>query len=112
MEAELIPSDQSQKPSSEIRHDLLQFAEHVDKKRLRFENLPKHCQSIFEASTNAAHNPTTLSLFLRLLKYFDGGHHLEEMMYRENLLRGNILNILDQFKPLLLTAVREDEIAS
>nr|XP_002130884.1 GATOR complex protein NPRL3-like [Ciona intestinalis]XP_009858314.1 GATOR complex protein NPRL3-like [Ciona intestinalis] len=108
----LTTKEEAQKSSIELQHDLLKFAKTVHKMHVRFEDLPSHCKPLFQTSITASQAPINFNLFLRLLKYFDGRHHLEEMMYRENLLRGDIVNILDQFKPLLLTTVREDEIAS
>nr|CAB3264430.1 nitrogen permease regulator 3-like protein [Phallusia mammillata] len=78
---------------------------------IEFHQLPDLCQSVFKAIP-AAHNTKDLSLFLKLLPYMDGKHHLEEMMYRENMMRPDLLTILEKFRPVLLTAVREDEIAT
>jgi len=49
-----------------------------------------------------------LSLFVHLHKYFDGHHHLEDIMYFENLPRSELVNLLDQFKSLLVTCIRAD----
>ena len=40
--------------------------------------------------------------------YFDGGHHLEEIMYLENIRRSQLLQILDKFRNVLITSVHED----
>ena len=40
--------------------------------------------------------------------YFDGGHHLEEIMYLENIRRSQLLQILDKFRDILITSESED----
>lgn len=42
------------------------------------------------------------------LGYFDGGHHLEEIMYLENIRRSQLLQILDKFRDILITSESED----
>ncbi|XP_031838406.1 GATOR complex protein Nprl3 [Nomia melanderi] len=42
------------------------------------------------------------------LGYFNGGHHLEEIMYLENIRRSQILQILDKFRDVLITCECED----
>ena len=74
-------------------------------------DLPQHCQVLFRR-IEAARNASDLTCFLKLLKYFDGKHHLEEMMYKENIQRLQLLTVLDKFHSLLMTCSREDEIAS
>ena len=40
--------------------------------------------------------------------YFNGGHHLEEIMYLENIRRSQLLQILDKFRDILITCENED----
>uniref|UniRef100_A0A914WBV3 GATOR complex protein NPRL3 n=1 Tax=Plectus sambesii TaxID=2011161 RepID=A0A914WBV3_9BILA len=49
-----------------------------------------------------------LQFFLRLTKYFDGEHHIEDIMYSENCNRSSLLRILDAFEAVLVTSIRQD----
>ncbi|KAJ8673394.1 hypothetical protein QAD02_004656 [Eretmocerus hayati] len=40
--------------------------------------------------------------------YFNGAHHLEEIMYLENICRSQLLQILDKFRDVLITCENED----
>ena len=42
------------------------------------------------------------------LGYFNGEHHLEEIMYLENIRRSQLLKILDKFRDVLITSENED----
>lgn len=42
------------------------------------------------------------------LDYFNGGYHLEEIMYLENIRRSQLLQILDKFRDILITCECED----
>lgn len=97
--------------SDQTKKELSRFVDDYDQKLCHFKNLPLAFQDILR-SVDAAYSPEDLYLFLKLLQYFDGSHHLEEIMYRENMVRFELVTILDKFKPLLSTSVREDEIAS
>lgn len=44
------------------------------------------------------------------LGYFNGGHHLEEIMYLENIRRSQLLQILDKFRDILITCEYEDPV--
>ena len=52
----------------------------------------------------------SLALFtdFRLCKYFDGQHHLEEIMYYENIPRSQLLILLDKFRSVLVTCQHQD----
>lgn len=42
------------------------------------------------------------------LGYFNGGYHLEEIMYLENIRRSQLLQLLDKFRDVLITSECED----
>ena len=94
-----------------FREYLLKVLENSNGEEVLLENLNEEPRNLLRA-VDAANNSDDFCLFLKLVKYFDGAHHLEEIMYRENLVRFELITVLDKFKPLLLTCVREDEIAS
>lgn len=41
----------------------------------------------------------------RLLKYFNGSHHLEEIMLLENIPRNQLLTLIDKFSDILVTCL-------
>lgn len=60
----------------------------------------------------AAQNPEDLRLFARLLHYFRGRHHLEEIMYNENMRRSQLKTLFDKFRSVLVITNHEDPIIS
>ncbi|XP_045473013.1 GATOR complex protein NPRL3 [Harmonia axyridis] len=58
----------------------------------------------------ATNNPEDIRLFAKLCRrnYFKGEHHIEEIMYLENLRRSQLLQLLDKFRDVLLTYETED----
>lgn len=58
----------------------------------------------------AASNPDDLKLLVRLIQqgYLHGMHHLEEIMYLENVRRSQLLQLLDKFREVLITCETED----
>ncbi|XP_015265437.1 PREDICTED: nitrogen permease regulator 3-like protein [Gekko japonicus] len=60
----------------------------------------------------ASHNPEDLRMFARLLHYFRGRHHLEEIMYNENLRRSHLLMLFDKFRSVLVVTNHEDPVIS
>lgn len=56
--------------------------------------------------------PNMLILSRRLCKYFDGTHHLEEIMLNENMTRTDLLNIIDRHLPMLYTMQAPDAATS
>ncbi|KAG4074067.1 hypothetical protein HA402_014272 [Bradysia odoriphaga] len=58
----------------------------------------------------AASSPEDLNLMVRLYQagYFKGEHHLEEIMYFENLRRSQLLQLLDKFRDVLIIYETED----
>ncbi|KAJ3598728.1 hypothetical protein NHX12_000671 [Muraenolepis orangiensis] len=60
----------------------------------------------------AAQNPEDLRMFARLLHYFRGHHHLEEIMYNENMRRSQLKTLFDKFRSVLVVTNHEDPIVS
>lgn len=56
----------------------------------------------------ASKNPDDLKLLIRLIPYFDGKHHIEDIMFFENLERSQILILCDKFREALFTCHYED----
>ncbi|XP_040212949.1 GATOR complex protein NPRL3 isoform X3 [Rana temporaria] len=63
-------------------------------------------------SVPAAQNPEDLKMFARLLHYFRGRHHLEEIMYNENMRRSQLLMLFDKFHSVLVVTNHEDPVIS
>uniref|UniRef100_A0AAR2IJL1 GATOR complex protein NPRL3 n=1 Tax=Pygocentrus nattereri TaxID=42514 RepID=A0AAR2IJL1_PYGNA len=63
-------------------------------------------------SVPAAQNPEDLRMFARLLHYFRGHHHLEEIMYNENMRRSQLKTLFDKFRSVLVVTNHEDPIIS
>lgn len=63
-------------------------------------------------SVPAAQNPEDLRMFARLLHYFRGRHHLEEIMYNENFRRSHLLMLFDKFRSVLVVTSHEDPVIS
>ncbi|KAM8780147.1 GATOR1 complex protein NPRL3 isoform 5-T5 [Rhynchonycteris naso] len=61
-------------------------------------------------SVPAAQSPEDLRMFARLLQYFRGRHHLEEIMYNENTRRSQLLMLFDKFRSVLVVTTHEDPI--
>ncbi|XP_059548467.1 GATOR1 complex protein NPRL3 isoform X1 [Myotis daubentonii] len=61
-------------------------------------------------SVPAAQNPEDLRMFARLLQYFRGRHHLEEIMYNENTRRSQLLMLFDKFRSVLVVTTHEDPV--
>jgi len=60
----------------------------------------------------AAAVPEDLAMFAALARYFQGRHHLEEIMYHENIRRSALLQLVDKFRDLLIKAEHEDPAVS
>ncbi|XP_028311021.1 GATOR1 complex protein NPRL3 isoform X2 [Gouania willdenowi] len=60
----------------------------------------------------AAQNQEDLRMFARLLHYFRGHHHLEEIMYNENMRRSQLKTLFDKFRSVLVVTNHEDPIIS
>lgn len=64
--------------------------------------------AIFKVSNS--NSDEDLKLFARLCRknYFQGNHHIEEIMFLENLSRSQLLQLLDKFRDVLITYETED----
>ncbi|KAI2798588.1 hypothetical protein RDWZM_004548 [Blomia tropicalis] len=67
---------------------------------------PEEIHAIMTAP--AADNVEDVRLFSKLCSYFDGHHHIEDIMYYENLRRSQILTLIDKFRDVLLVYQFED----
>lgn len=56
----------------------------------------------------SSRQPEDLKLLLRLIPYFDGKHHVEDIMFFENLERSQVLILCDKFRDILFTCHYED----
>lgn len=65
------------------------------------------CECILNIA--ASQNYDDLRLFARLCPYFNGRHHLEDIMYYANVRRSALLALIDKFRDILFTAQYEDE---
>lgn len=63
-------------------------------------------------SVSAAKDAQSLALFCRLFPYFNGRHHVEEMMHAENLTRLQVHRLLEQFAGVLTTCSKTDHISN
>uniref|UniRef100_A0A8C5Q7T6 GATOR complex protein NPRL3 n=1 Tax=Leptobrachium leishanense TaxID=445787 RepID=A0A8C5Q7T6_9ANUR len=61
-------------------------------------------------SVSASQNQEDLKMFARLLHYFRGKHHLEEIMYNENMRRSQLLMLFDKFRSVLVVTNHEDPV--
>ncbi|XP_037363751.1 GATOR complex protein NPRL3 isoform X1 [Talpa occidentalis] len=93
--AELLPSGDSPLDKRMTESLLASLAEH---ERAAILSVP------------AAQNPEDLRMFARLLHYFRGRHHLEEIMYNENTRRSQLLALCDKFRSVLVVAAHEDPV--
>lgn len=59
-------------------------------------------------SIPSSRNAEDLKLFISLLPYFDGKHHIEDIMFFENLDRSQVLILCDKYRDILLTCHYED----
>ncbi|XP_069123257.1 GATOR1 complex protein NPRL3-like [Argopecten irradians] len=101
----------SKSPSSEIASDSSQVSEDMKTGNRSYQDglssLSKEEQECV-LSVPAAKNPDDLKLFSRLCSYFNGKHHLEEIMYYENLHRAHLVTLLDKFRDVLIMCQYQD----
>ncbi|KFD50530.1 hypothetical protein M513_08598 [Trichuris suis] len=53
-------------------------------------------------------DPAQLELFVQLLPYFDGEHHIEEMMFFETLSRAKVMQVICDYDDMIVLSVHED----
>ena len=56
----------------------------------------------------AAKHLDDLQMFVRLFPYFNGNHHIEEIMYFASLRRPQLLTLLDKFRDVLILCNYQD----
>ncbi|KAK1164884.1 GATOR complex protein NPRL3-like isoform X3 [Acipenser oxyrinchus oxyrinchus] len=95
--AELVPGGDS---PLNIRMTESLLARLSERERVAILNVP------------AAQNAEDLRMFARLLLYFRGRHHLEEIMYNENMRRSQLMTLFDKFHSVLAVTNHEDPIIS
>lgn len=59
-------------------------------------------------SIPSSKNPDDLKLLISLMPYFNGRHHVEDIMFFENLERSQVLILCDKFRNILFTCHYED----
>lgn len=59
-------------------------------------------------SIPSSKNVEDLKLLIKLMPYFNGRHHVEDIMFGENLERSQVLILCDKFRDILFTAHYED----
>lgn len=105
----LPPSDDESEISS-MQNDELKIDELAGPGITSIENwhlLSKHEQrSIIKMKRTA--DIEDIQFFLRICPYFRGLHHLEEIMYYENIRRSELLTLIDKFRSILVTTQHED----
>ncbi|XP_027228849.1 GATOR1 complex protein NPRL3 [Penaeus vannamei] len=77
--------------------------------RRRLDTFLSPAEKEMVMKVEAAQNPEDLKLFAKLCVYFRGRHHLEEMMYRANLWRSELLQAIDKFRQVLITCQHPDD---
>ncbi|XP_041035501.1 LOW QUALITY PROTEIN: GATOR complex protein NPRL3 [Carcharodon carcharias] len=95
--AELLPGGDSPLNKRMTENLLASLSDH---ERKMIQNIP------------AAQNPEDLRMLAKLLHYFRGHHHLEEIMYNENMRRSVLLMLIDKFRSVLVVRNHEDPIIS
>jgi len=107
----IVPSSASEsmtEPSSSQEHwNIVNVQEHWRQRDSHLAHLNAEQKKAIQA-VPAANNPEDLKLFTRLCPYFTGRHHLEEIMYYENVRRSQLLTLLDKFRTVLITTQHED----
>ncbi|KAJ8317878.1 hypothetical protein KUTeg_002969 [Tegillarca granosa] len=101
----------SKSPSSEIASDSSLVSEEVKGHWSQHDGLLAHLTKeerdcVFNLP--AAKNMDDLKLFGRLCPYFNGRHHIEEIMYYENLHRSQLVTVIDKFREVLQICQYQD----
>ncbi|XP_025092889.1 GATOR complex protein NPRL3-like [Pomacea canaliculata] len=101
----------SKSPSLEVSSDGTIVTEEMKAQWQKHGTLLKELSAADKAAVlkcPAAKNLDDLQLFARLFPYFNGKHHLEEIMFYENIRRSQLLTLLDKFKDVLITCCHQD----
>lgn len=82
-----------------------------------FNSLDKHEQDTILNIVKSSNNlviPDDARLMLNFAKngYFSGEHHIEEIMFLENIRRSELLHLVEKFKQVLITVEMEDPVMS
>ncbi|XP_063962050.1 GATOR1 complex protein NPRL3-like [Lytechinus pictus] len=80
-------------------------------RRKVLDMLTEHLTKEEKASVLAiphANNPEDIKLFARICPYLRGMHHLEEIMYYENVNRSQLYALLEKFREVLVTCSHQD----
>ena len=56
----------------------------------------------------AAKHVDDVQMFVRLFPYFNGNHHIEEIMYFKNLRCSQLLTLLNKFRDVLILCKYQD----
>jgi len=78
------------------------------KEELLREFTPEEREAIL--AVPASRDIEDLARFLGLSRFFRGKHHLEEIMYYQNMRRSTLLHLVDQFRDLLIKTEHEDPV--
>ena len=70
---------------------------------------PKQDLSIID-NLNLLQSDSKQRFLFRLTPYFRGIHHLEEVMYYENLRRSQLLTLIEKFRDVLFSCQHEDPV--
>lgn len=84
--------------------------EAIEQQDVTEDDINPELEEDLKGLTNAALDSEDLKLFTRLTPYFRGNHHLEEVMYYENLRRSQLLTLLDKFRDVLFSCQHEDPV--
>ncbi|KAK3579485.1 hypothetical protein CHS0354_028302 [Potamilus streckersoni] len=100
----------SKSPSVEFTADISLFSEEVKAFLVQDSGLNNLTVEEQEAIMNvpATQNLEDIKLFAKLLPYFNGKHHLEEIMYYENMRRSQLLTLLEKFRDVLIMCSFQD----
>jgi len=76
-------------------------------KSITMGDLPEACRRVFERMILPLKDKDLVDFF-RLFKYFNGKHHLEDIMFNEDLRRPTLNAVIGKFAMVLETRVRKD----
>lgn len=101
------PPIHEQKQSNEPYSEMMNLAKGAD--RIIFDSFsPAERRCLCVLQTEGQVDKEDMRLFLRMSKYFRGDHHLEDIMFYENVTRSELLMLIDKFRSILITVQHED----